>query len=368
MQSPSSVLCVVGTRPEALKTSPVVRELRRRGVPAYICLTGQHPTLGSEALEVCGMAADVSCTLDGPATPQAIRSVVEPVVRKLRPAVVVVHGDTSSTLGGALAARAAGARIAHLEAGLRSHDLLAPFPEELYRRIVDRMSDLHLAPTPTAHDNLLAEGFDRSGILVSGNTGIDALHRVLAAQTAVPQRRRMLLVTAHRRENLGAPLHRIVAAIGRLVARYPDLEVVVPVHPNPTVGEAFAQLQHPNVQRVQPLAYPRFVDLMQRAHAILTDSGGVQEEAPVLGTPVLVLRDNTERPEGVAAGTARLVGTDTERIVSETARLLDDEVHHARMSRVHSPYGDGQAAGRIAAFLAQALAPQPLEREPAATR
>lgn len=355
MTLPPSVLCVVGTRPEAIKTAPVVRALRRRGVETAICLTGQHPTLAADALEGAGLAPDVACRLEGPATPSSVRGAVEPVVRALRPRLVLVQGDTTSALGGALAARAAGVPIGHVEAGLRSHDLLAPFPEELYRTVVDRMSRLHFAPTPRAREHLLADGAAPASVHLTGNPGVDALHAVLAALGPPPARDRLVLVTAHRRENLGEPLLRIARALDRLASDHPDHDVVVPLHPNPAARRVLSGVRRPNLHSVQPLAYPQFVALLRRARLALSDSGGVQEEAPVVGTPLLVLRERTERPEAVEAGTAVLVGSDTDRILAEAARALTDPARRAAMSRPHSPYGDGRAAPRIAALVERGL-------------
>lgn len=355
MSPPMSVLCVVGTRPEAIKTAPVVRALRRRGVATGVCLTGQHPTLAAEALEHAGLAADFACRLEGPATPSSVRAAVEPVVRAFRPRLVLVQGDTSSTLGGALAARAAGVPIGHVEAGLRSHDLLAPFPEELYRLVVDRLSQHHFAPTPLARAHLLDEGTPEASVHVTGNPGVDALHAVLAELGPPPPRERLVLVTAHRRENLGAPLRDVARAVERLADAHPDHELLLPLHPNPEAQRVLGAVRRPNVHAVQPLAYAEFVALLRRARLVLSDSGGVQEEAPVVGTPLLVLRERTERPEGIQAGTARLVGCDPDRIVEEASRVLDDPAHRASMSRPHSPHGDGHAAARIAALVERRL-------------
>lgn len=353
-----SVLCIVGTRPEAIKTAPVVRALRRRGVPTAVCLTGQHPVLAAEALEDAGLCADFACHLDGPATPSSVRGAVAPVLGRVRPDTVLVQGDTSSALGGALAARAAHVPVFHVEAGLRSHDLLAPFPEELYRVVIDHMSKAHFAPTVRARSNLLAEAVPDGSIHVTGNPGVDALHSLLADLGPPPPRERLLLATAHRRENLGAPLQRVALALDRIAAEHPDHELLVPLHPHPEARRPFAALRRPNVHTLPPLSYRDFVQLLRRARLVLSDSGGVQEEAPVLGTPLLVLRETTERPEVVDAGTARLVGTDTARIVDEACRVLGDPVHRAAMSVPHSPYGDGSAAQRIAGLLQQQLEPE----------
>lgn len=415
------VLCVVGTRPEAIKMLPVVRALRARGVGCHLQLTGQHPELARDVLDTLGVPPDGLCALPSPraawqtrpparrpwatgaptrsawhtgvpsptepddqplprplaldgADPMAalelpaseahavaaIRDALLPVLAAVRPRIVLVHGDTRSALAGALAAVALQLPLGHVEAGLRSHDLAAPFPEELFRRRIDGMATWLLAPTETARANLRAEGVDDARIHVTGNTGIDALHEVLRRlpPDAVAPERPTLLVTAHRRENLGEPLARIVHALCRIADAHPDLDLLVPVHPNPVVAPLLEPLAgRRNARLVPPLAYPDFVRLLRDCFAVLTDSGGVQEEAPVLGKPLLVLRDRTERPEGVLAGTARLVGTDPDRIVAEVERLLTDEAHLSAMRRVHSPYGDGRAADRIAAIVEDLLEP-----------
>jgi UDP-N-acetylglucosamine 2-epimerase (non-hydrolysing) len=279
-------------------------------------------------------------------------------IGRLQPDVVVVQGDTTTTFAGALAAFYQRVPVAHVEAGLRTGYRDRPFPEEINRRLTTQLSDFHFAPTETARENLLAEGVEATRIWVTGNTSIDALfltlQRVRAAATPSP-RGRTLLLTAHRRENHGEPMRRVCRAVLDLLARFEDLQVLFPVHMSPRVRETvFAELRaHPRIELVEPLEYRRFVAAMSQAYLILTDSGGVQEEAPSLGVPVLVLRDATERPEAVEAGGALLVGTDVATIVAEASKLLMDAAHHQRMSRVPNPYGDGKAALRILDVLAR---------------
>jgi len=367
------LLLVFGTRPEAIKMFPVARALAKLSdFNVRICTTGQHRELLDQVLAVADLQPDVELgvmgrglTLD--ALVERLLSGIGSVIERERPDRVVVQGDTATALAGALSAHHHRVPVAHVEAGLRSGDLHNPWPEEGNRRIVAALADLHFAPTDTAAAALRAENVT-GAIHVTGNSGIDAL-RWTAARIAerpelaaglddVAERfgdRRIVLVTAHRRENHGPAMASIARAIVRIAART-DTAVLLPLHPNPAAGYALeaALAGAANVVRVPPLDYPHFVRALGLCHLVLTDSGGVQEEAPALGRPVLVLRNTTERPEGVAAGTARLVGTEEERVVAETVRLLDDPGAHAAMARAHNPYGDGQAAPRIAAILAEA--------------
>jgi UDP-N-acetylglucosamine 2-epimerase (non-hydrolysing) len=281
---------------------------------------------------------------------------LEPVLASERPDWVLVQGDTTTAAMGAIAAFYAGARVAHVEAGLRSHDPREPFPEELNRRLAAVSADLHLAPTGGAALNLLAEGIEQSAIVVTGNPVIDALHAANAMPAprlpeleSIPPDKRIVVVTTHRRESFGPPLERICAAVGRLVARFPDIHVVLPAHPNPSVRLTLGDHlpASPAISVIEPLGYRAMVELLNRAALVLTDSGGLQEEAPSLGKPVLVLREVTEREEGIEAGVCRLVGTDDERILAEASELLSLPSEYARMSRAVNPYGDGCAAERI---------------------
>lgn len=345
---------VVGTRPEAIKLAPVVLAVRAAGAAVRLCATGQHQTLAADALSWFGLAPDLGlgphpADLDGLCG--SLLTGIGAALAAERPDRVIVQGDTISALAGALAAHHHCLPVAHVEAGLRTGDLAAPWPEEGNRRLIAALADLHFAPTAGAAAALRAENVPAAAIRVTGNTGIDAL-RWMRERRAAPapraDRRKLILVTCHRRESFGPGLARIAEALRTIAAR-PDVLIALPLHPNPAVRAALGGLA--GIRLLTPLAYPEFVQWLAAAHIVLTDSGGVQEEAPALGVPVLVLRDTTERPEGIAAGTARLVGTCTRRIVAETCRLLDDPTAHAAMSRAHSPYGDGQAAQRIAAAL-----------------
>lgn len=360
------VLFIFGTRPEAIKLCPVIRAATRR-LDVRVCVTAQHRDMLDRVLSNFGVAPDYDLGLMQPGQTLAgvtagVLSGLDPVLASESPALVVVQGDTTTTMAAALAAFYRGAPVAHVEAGLRTGNLAQPFPEEWNRIATSRLAALHFAPTEGARRNLLAEGVPADRIHVTGNTGIDAVLTTLGAldSGALPrpewpwldQRRKLILVTAHRRESFGPGMERICDALTTLAAR-PDTQIVFPVHPNPNVrGVVSARLRDaPNLVLLDPLDYPCFVDLMGRSHIILTDSGGIQEEAPSLGKPVLVLRDCTERPEAVEAGTVQLVGAGAERIVTAAAALLEDEAEYARRSRLHNPYGDGHASARIVGVL-----------------
>ncbi|MEX5634615.1 non-hydrolyzing UDP-N-acetylglucosamine 2-epimerase [Parafrankia sp. FMc2] len=370
-----TVLLVYGTRPEAIKMAPVVHELRRgRSLRPVLAVTGQHRTMLDQVNSLFGLVPDYDLeilqhrqSLSG-VTTRALAG-LEAVMAEVRPDAVVVQGDTTTAFAGALAAFYQNVPVVHLEAGLRTDDPSSPFPEEINRRLTAQLADLHLAPTPSARANLLAEGVRADSILVTGNTVIDALLQVTAAPPPddrlladVRQRigdsgRPVVLVTAHRRESWGEPLARVGAALARLATERPELLIVLPVHRNPAVREAvlppLAGL--PGIIVADPVDYAVFAHLMAIATVVLTDSGGVQEEAPSLGKPVLVLRDNTERPEGLRAGTARLVGTDPDQIVAAVENLVDDPVAYAAMAGAVNPYGDGQAARRAVAAIEHRL-------------
>ena len=348
--------------------APLMRHLSSLpGVEPTLCATGQHREMLDQALALFGLVPDID--LDIMRAGQDLVDVSTAVMRGLRdafaggrPDLVLVHGDTNTTLGAALAAYYARVPVAHVEAGLRTGDLYSPWPEEGNRRLVGALAARHYAPTAETRQNLLEENVDASRILVTGNTVIDALlwitdrlerEPALAAEAArglgfLDPGRRLVLVTGHRRENFGDGFENICRALATLAAR-PDVQIVYPVHLNPAVREPVRRLlgEAPNVHLIEPLGYLPFVHLMTRSHFIVTDSGGIQEEAPALGKPVLVMRETTERPEAVAAGTVRLVGTDPERIVAEAVRLLDDAGHHGRMSRATNPYGVGEACRLI---------------------
>jgi UDP-N-acetylglucosamine 2-epimerase (non-hydrolysing) len=368
--SPASLLFVFGTRPEAIKLGPLIRELRsRREFAVRICVTAQHRGMLDQVLDAFEVTPDYDLNLMRPrqtlsALTARILEALEPVLDAASPAMVIVQGDTTTTLAAGLAAFYHRIPAAHVEAGLRTGDAANPFPEEMNRVLTGRLAELHFAPTSRAAANLIAEGVPQSRIHVTGNTGIDAVLYVrdalesgalpAAEWSCLDPARRLIVVTGHRRENFGEAFEREMRALARLAAR-PDVQLVYPVHRNPNVlGPAHELLGgRANIHLIEPLPYVPFVDLLRRAHFIITDSGGIQEEAPSLGKPVLVMREKTERPEAVEAGTVKLVGTDEERIVAEATRLLDDPDEYARMTRVHNPYGDGRASGRIAEILSR---------------
>jgi UDP-N-acetylglucosamine 2-epimerase (non-hydrolysing) len=363
------VLFVFGTRPEAIKLCPVVLHLLARPAEfvTRVCVTAQHRGMLDQVLGAFGVKPDWDLDLMQPGqtlfqSTARILSALEPVLAAERPDMVLVQGDTTSTLCGALAAFYARVAVGHIEAGLRTWDLQQPFPEEMNRVLTSRITDLHFAPTESAAGNLRDEGVAPERIFVTGNTGIDAVLYVRdglaagrlpgAALAGVGEGRRLVVVTAHRRESFGGGFERICRALRRIADRG-DVQLVYPVHRNPNVQDPVNRhlADHPRILLLEPLDYVPFVDLMRRADLLITDSGGVQEEGPSLGKPILVMREKTERPEAVAAGTVRLVGTDEERIVAEASRLLDDAAARDAMSKVHNPYGDGRASERIAGHL-----------------
>jgi UDP-N-acetylglucosamine 2-epimerase (non-hydrolysing) len=365
------ILVVFGTRPEAIKLFPVIRALQdRAGITVRTCVTGQHRGLLDQVLGVAGLVPDIDLDLmePGQSLDRLTARLVEglgAVLDRERPDRVLVQGDTTTAFAGALAAFYRRIPVGHVEAGLRTGDLAHPWPEEGNRRMIAPLADLHFAPTATAAAALAREAVV-AGVHVTGNTVIDALYRTrdrLAADPALTASldpviarcggRRTVLVTAHRRENAGAGLAGIADAVLRLAARG-DVAILWPAHPNPSVAAAMAAVDHPDVIRTPPLDYPSFVRALAHCHLVLTDSGGVQEEAPAFAKPVLVTRETTERPEAVTAGTAMLVGADADRIVAAASRLLDDDAAHAAMAHTHHPFGDGRAATRIAAIVAAA--------------
>lgn len=364
-----SVLSIMGTRPEAIKMAPVVKELARYPdlIDSQVCVTAQHREMLDQVLAAFGINPEFDLnvmehrqTLSHLAA--TILTRMEPLLTEVRPDWVLVQGDTTTVMAVGLAAFHERVKIAHVEAGLRSRDKLHPFPEEINRTVVDAVCDLHFAPTLTAKQNLLREGISPLTIHVTGNTVIDALLEALTFQcdwntgilAQVPQDRRLILVTAHRRESYGEPIAAICTALKTIAERYDhDVHLVYPVHLNPSINEPVHRLLDGvhNVSLVPPLDYVDLVNLMRRCHLILTDSGGIQEEAPTLGKPVLVLRQVTERPEAVEAGTVKVIGTNAERIVAETSILLDDPAEYRRMATAVNPYGDGRASERIVQIL-----------------
>lgn len=368
------VLVVFGTRPEAIKMFPVVHAMRALGAfETRVVVTAQHRELLDQVLGIARIVPDVD--LDVMQANQSLDELMARLVTGLgrvfdeqAPTRILVHGDTLTTMAASIAAYFRKIPIGHVEAGLRSGDIYQPWPEEVNRKVTGAIADLHFAPTQMAYDALRAENVPAERIHVTGNTVIDALLTTTARIAAEPtlasgldplaarfSGKRIIAVTSHRRENFGCGMTNIANAIADIAARS-DVAVVFPVHPNPNVRPAMeaALAGHYNVAMIEPLDYPHFVRLLGMAELVLTDSGGVQEEAPALGKPVLVMRETTERPEGIAAGTALLVGTDRQRIASEIFRLLDDSAAYAAMSRAHNPYGDGKAAERIARIVAHA--------------
>jgi len=363
------VIVVFGTRPETIKMAPVVLELRRRpGIEVIVCVSGQHRTMLDEALAAFGISPehDLAIMRSGQTLADITADVLgrlSPLLAKLKPDRVIVHGDTTTTFAAALAAFYLGIPVGHVEAGLRTGNMRAPWPEEFNRRSVDMVADLLWAPTESAADNLRREGVPHDNIVVTGNTAVDAIASVKSRLDndavlrdvvwrrlpRLQQDKRLVLVTGHRRESFGDGMAEVCRALNRLATRC-DIEIVWPVHPNPNVVGAIKQhlKANSNIQLVEPVDYLGFTALMLRSYIIITDSGGIQEEAPTLGKPVLVTRNETERPEAITAGTARLVGPSEDRIVAAATELLDDDLSYRRLAERDNPFGDGKAAVRIA--------------------
>jgi UDP-N-acetylglucosamine 2-epimerase (non-hydrolysing) len=363
------ILVVFGTRPEAIKLCPVVLKLREAAswFDVRVCVTAQHREMLDQVLEAFGVKPehDLDLMLPGQTLFQSTSRILAGLERVLdseRPDMVIVQGDTTTTLCGALAAFYKNIPVGHVEAGLRTGDMRQPFPEEMNRVLTSRLTAMHFAATEAAAQNLRDEGVDPATISVTGNTGIDAVLLVRdglaegrlkgCPWTELDPQRKLIVVTAHRRESFGGGFERICRALAE-IGRRADVQILYPVHPNPNVQDPVNRYlsNHPNIQLIEPLPYVPFVDLMRRAYLLITDSGGIQEEGPSLGKPILVLREKTERPEAVTAGTVKLVGTDERRIVEEASRLLDDAEECRRMSRIHNPYGDGRASGRISTLI-----------------
>lgn len=359
------ILLVFGTRPEAIKMCPLVNELKKH--PEFevkVCVTGQHREMLEQVLRVFDVVPDYDMSImKSGQTLFDITSLVllgmKGIIEECKPDVVLVHGDTTTSFAAALASFYLQVPIGHVEAGLRTNNMASPFPEEFNRQTVDLVTTYYFAPTETARQNLLKEGKPDSRIYVTGNTGIDALATTISedyrnSHLDWADDSRLILITAHRRENLGEPMHQMFRAIRRLIEEHPDLKAIYPIHMNPLVREAaHAELDGcDRIRLIEPLEVVDFHNFLDASYLVLTDSGGIQEEAPSLGKPVLVMRDTTERPEGVAAGTLRLVGTSEEEIYSQALRLLNDENAYEEMSRASNPYGDGTASKRIASILA----------------
>jgi UDP-N-acetylglucosamine 2-epimerase (non-hydrolysing) len=366
------ILFIFGTRPEAIKLGPVIRHMQSTGYDVRVCVTGQHRAMLDQVLECFAIRPDYDLDLMKPGHTLAhitagVLAALDPIFAAGQFSLAVVQGDTTTTMSAALAAFYRRVPVAHVEAGLRTGDLSEPFPEELNRLLTSRLTTLHFAPTEGARDNLISEGTRPDDIFVTGNPGIDAVLYVAGAlgKGSLPapewpwldETKKCIVVTAHRRESFGEGMAQICRALVTL-GRRDDVQIVYPVHRNPNVLDPVTSLLagNPNIVLLEPLPYTAFVDLMRRAYLLLTDSGGIQEEAPSLGKPVLVMRNCTERPEAVAAGTVKLVGTDPDKIVAETVRLLTDPAEYLRMSRIHNPYGDGHASERIAAGIGAFLA------------
>jgi UDP-N-acetylglucosamine 2-epimerase (non-hydrolysing) len=383
-------LFVMGTRPEAVKLCPVIRHFRSQGDPASVevCVTGQHRSMLDQVLETFAVQPeyDLDLMLPGQTLFQSTSRILaglENVLQRSQPDLVMVQGDTTTTLCGALAATYARVPVGHIEAGLRTGDRNAPFPEEMNRVVVARLATWHFAPTSNAARNLFAEGIDSSAVVVTGNSGIDAAFSIRdalasgrlrpAVRPILDSSRKLILVTGHRRESFGEGFVGICRGLARL-ARRNDVEIVYPVHRNPQVMAPVNQYLRglPQVQLIEPLDYVSFIDLLSKAYLVLTDSGGIQEEGPSLGKPILVMREKTERPEAVDAGTVKLVGTDEKRIYREASVLLDNPAEYQKMTRVHNPYGDGFASRRIWEFVqaCYTIGPPPVltgsEMQPAA--
>jgi UDP-N-acetylglucosamine 2-epimerase (non-hydrolysing) len=362
-------LTVFGTRPEAIKMAPLIHALASaEDMESAVCVTAQHREMLDQVLGLFGIQPDFDLNIMSPG--QSLEDItsrilqgIAPVLESYQPDMVLVHGDTATTFAASLASFYRQIPVGHVEAGLRTGDLYSPWPEEANRKLTGVLAELHFAPTETSRSNLLVERVPEASVIVTGNTVIDALFWVRdrikaddsmrsALHAQLPDltpEQPLLLVTGHRRESFGGGFERICEALRALALRYPELAIVYPVHLNPNVNELVNRLLKDlsNVYLIEPLDYLPFVYLMGRATVILTDSGGIQEEAPSLGTPVLVMRDTTERPEAVTAGTVRLVGTNVEKIISEVSRLLDDQAAYRDMSLAHNPYGDGYACERI---------------------
>jgi UDP-N-acetylglucosamine 2-epimerase (non-hydrolysing) len=372
------IMLVFGTRPEAIKMAPLYHALKAMPdtFDTKLCVTAQHRQMLDQVLKVFNITPDIDLNLMKPGqdlfdVTASVLTGMRKVLRTYKPDTLLVHGDTTTTLAATIAGFYLGVPVGHVEAGLRTHDLQAPFPEEFNRQVVSKLTKWHFAPTAYSRQNLLDERVPDNAISVTGNTVIDALFWVLGRIEAEPQRRssldqflneslnfgwqhkRFVLMTGHRRENFGDGFLQICHALKELAVRYPEIKFVYPVHLNPNVQQPVNTIlaNLPNVHLIAPMDYEPFVYLLKYSHLVLTDSGGIQEEAPSLGKPVLVMRDVTERPEAVEAGTVRLVGADQPRIVHNVSELLDNETSYALMSKAHNPYGDGKACARIISVL-----------------
>lgn len=354
------VMTIFGTRPEAIKMAPLVKELQKRNeIECIVCVTAQHRQMLDQVLDTFEITPDYDLDIMkqgqtlGEVTTRALNG-LEEVIKNVKPDIVLVHGDTTTTFAGALAAFYNMTSIGHVEAGLRTYDKYSPYPEEMNRQMVSCLADMNFAPTNLSRDNLLKEGRKPENIYVTGNTVIDAMKTTIRDSYTHEVfdwigDSRMILLTAHRRENLGEPMRHFFKAIKRIVDEFPDVKVVYPIHMNPKVREVANEIfaTSDRIRLIEPLEVFDFHNFQNKAYIILTDSGGIQEEAPSLGKPVLVLRDTTERPEGIEAGTLKLVGTSEEKVYEETKKLLEDKKEYEKMSKASNPYGDGYASVKI---------------------
>lgn len=354
------VLSIFGTRPEAIKMAPLVKELEsRKEIESMVCVTAQHRKMLDQVLDAFNIKPDYDLNIMkhnqtlGDVTTNALNG-LEKIIQKIKPDIVLVHGDTTTTFAGALASFYNQVAIGHVEAGLRTYNKYSPYPEESNRQMVTVLADMHFAPTKISKDNLLKENIDKEKIYVTGNTVIDAMKTTVNKSYANPDIKwaedsKLILLTAHRRENIGKPMENVFKAVKRIVDEFEDVKVIYPIHLNPKVREIankiFANCDR--IKLIEPLEVVDFHNFQNKSYIILTDSGGIQEEAPSLGKPVLVLREVTERPEGIEAGTLKLVGTDEDLIYKETKKLLTDKKEYEKMSKAHNPYGDGKASKRI---------------------
>lgn len=357
------VMTIFGTRPEAIKMAPLVNELKRdNDIEDIVCVTAQHRQMLDQVLNIFNITPDYDLNVmkNRQTLPEITSSVLNglvEVIDKAKPDMILVHGDTTTTFAGALAGFYSKVKIGHVEAGLRTYDKYSPFPEEMNRKLVGSMADLHFCPTENNKNNLLKESVSEEGIYVTGNTVIDALKTTVSDSyefetselCEIDFNKRVILLTAHRRENLGEPMENIFRAVKRIATEYKDIEIVYPVHLNPLVREPANRIlgDVKNVHLIEPLAVQELHNLMDRSYLVMTDSGGLQEEAPALGKPVLVLRQETERPEAVEAGIVKMAGTDEEEIYKLAKMLLDDKNEYEKMNKAANPYGDGKASARI---------------------
>lgn len=365
------ILVIFGTRPEAIKMAPLVQEFKKnKNFISRVCVTAQHREMLDQVLEFFRIVPDYDMDLMKPgqnlySLTATIITELQPILEEFKPDFVFVHGDTTTTMASSIAGFYAGAKVCHVEAGLRTFNKWAPFPEEINRCITGRVADYHFAPTEIASKNLLNETVKKETICITGNTVIDALEasinrldtyeneEIKTLKKTIEADKKLILVTGHRRENHGEGFIRICNALKKIALENDDVQIIYPVHLNPKVLKPVHEIlgKISNIQLIQPLSYPSFVWLMNKSYLIITDSGGVQEEAPSLGKPVLVMRETTERPEAVDAGTVILVGTDEEKIVNETLSLLNDVEKYQTMSQLHNPYGDGKASERIVTYI-----------------